>query len=84
MRLALILGAAVTAAFFAMPSQDATADYCVNDGETGRVCGHATMQQCEQTRAGLGGWCEQDQFSKANNAGGQPQTAAARRNRTAR
>jgi hypothetical protein len=65
MRLALILGAGAAAAFLLMPTtQTAEARYCANSDEAGRICGHASMDQCEATRAGLGGWCEEEQITR--------------------
>ena len=50
---------AVILFLFAIP-QAALAQYCMLDGSGGRTCGIATLQQCEQTRAGVGGSCEVD------------------------
>lgn len=83
MRLTLILGTTATALFFAAPTQQAKADYCViGSDDVGQVCGHATMAQCEQTRSGLGGHCVEDQFSRANNHRARP-AAQPRRPRAA-
>ncbi len=43
----------------AVPSV-AAAQYCMIDDSGGRTCGIATLQQCEQTRSGVGGSCEVD------------------------
>jgi hypothetical protein len=40
--------------------QAALAQYCMLDDSGGRTCGIPTLQQCEQTRAGVGGSCEVD------------------------
>jgi hypothetical protein len=40
--------------------QAALAQYCMLDDSGGRTCGIATLQQCEQTRSGVGGSCEVD------------------------
>lgn len=38
----------------------AAAQYCMLDDSGGRTCGIPTLQQCEQTRSGVGGSCEVD------------------------
>ena len=46
--------------FLSAIPQAAFAQYCMLDDSGGRTCGIATLQQCEQTRAGVGGSCEVD------------------------
>ena len=46
--------------FLSAIPQVALAQYCMLDDSGGRTCGIATLQQCEQTRAGVGGSCEVD------------------------
>ena len=46
--------------FLVAVPQAALAQYCMLDDSGGRTCGIATLQQCEQTRAGVGGSCEAD------------------------
>lgn len=38
----------------------ALAQYCLLDESGGRSCGIPTLQQCEQSRIGVGGSCEVD------------------------
>ncbi len=44
---------------FAVPGI-ASAQYCLLDESGGRSCGIPTLQQCEQSRIGVGGSCEVD------------------------
>jgi hypothetical protein len=62
MRVLTLLGAMIAAAYFAAPTASAKADYCVVlPDEGGQECGYNTLQQCLDTRAGLGGLCVEDQ-----------------------
>jgi hypothetical protein len=46
--------------FLSVVPQVTLAQYCMLDDSGGRTCGIGTLQQCEQTRAGVGGSCEVD------------------------
>jgi hypothetical protein len=50
---------AIVLFLFAIP-QSALAQYCLLDESGGRSCGIPTLQQCEQSRIGVGGSCEVD------------------------
>lgn len=44
----------------AIPRTAMSQPYCMMDTSGGRTCGIATLQQCEATRAGVGGTCVPD------------------------
>jgi hypothetical protein len=44
----------------AVPNAASAQPYCMLDTSGGRTCGIPTLQQCEATRAGVGGSCEVD------------------------
>jgi hypothetical protein len=55
--LALVIGGALL-------STPATAQYCANYSDGEKTCGIATLQMCEQSISGVGGYCGPDQSAQ--------------------